>query len=56
MTLSSLGHESSMSGHLVIHKSSDRIANCFYWLDIVRDIKRFCQSCDICHRTLDSAL
>ena len=42
-----------MSGHLGIQKTSDRIVNCFYWPDIVGDIQRFCQSCDICQRTVD---
>ena len=49
----SLGHESIMSGHLGTRKTSDRIVNCFYWPGIVRDIKRFFQSCDICRRTAD---
>ena len=49
----SLGHESIMSGHLGIQKTSDRIVRCFYWPGIVGDIKRFCQSCDVCQRTVD---
>ena len=53
MTVLSLGHESIMSGHLGFQKTSDRIVSCFYWPGIVGDIKRFCQSCDICQRTED---
>ena len=49
----SLGHESIMSGHLGNQKTSDRIVSCLYWSGIVGDIKRFCQSCVICHRTVD---
>ena len=48
-----LGHEGILAGHLGIKKSSDRILTNFYWLGILGDIRRYCQSCDICQRTVD---
>ena len=45
MTVLGLGHESIMSGHLSIQKTSDRIVSCLYWPGIVGD--------DICQRTVD---
>ena len=48
-----LGHEGILAGHLGIKKSSDQILTNFYWPDIFGDIRRFCQSCDICQRTVN---
>ena len=48
-----LGHEGILAGHLGIKKSSDRIITNFYWPGIFGDIRRCCQSCDICQRTVN---
>ena len=48
-----LGNEGILAGHLEIKKSSDRILTNFYWPGIFGDIRRFCQSCDICQRTVN---
>ena len=48
-----LGHEGILAGHLGIKKSSDRILTNFYWPGIFWDIRRFCQSCDICQRIVN---
>ena len=48
-----LGHEGILAGHLGIKKSSDRILTNLYWPGIFGDIRRFCQSCDICQRTIN---
>ena len=48
-----LGHEGILVGHLGIKKSSDRILTHFYWPGIFGDIRRCCQSCDICQRTVN---
>ena len=48
-----LGHEGILAGHLGIKKSSDRILTNFYWPGIFGDIRRCCQSCDICQRTVN---
>jgi len=47
-----LGHETMMSGHMGIKKTTDRILSNFYWPGIKSDVRRFCLSCDICQRTL----
>ena len=49
----SLGHDTIMSGHLGTKKSSDRILRNFYWPGITGDVTRYCQSCDICQRTVN---
>ena len=42
-----------MVGHLAIKRSyMQKVLSEFYWPGINRDIKRFCQSCDICKRTI----
>ena len=48
-----LGHEGILAGLLGIKKYSDRILTNFYWPGILGDIRRFCQSCDICQRTVN---
>ena len=47
-----LGHESKMSGHLGNKKTLDRIRSHFYWPGISSDVKKFCNSCDLCQRTI----
>ena len=45
-------HDSVLSGHLGAWKSTDRILSYFFWPDIHDDVTRFCQSCDICQKTV----
>jgi len=51
-TVIKLAHESIMSGHMGIRRTLDRVLTSFYWPGITSDVKRFCQSCDICQRTV----
>ena len=46
-----LAHEAIVGGHLGTKKTFDRITANFYWPGIDGDVRRFCQSCDICQRT-----
>lgn len=48
-----LGHDSIMSGHLGISKTSDKVLSQFYWPGVTADIYRYCKSCDVCQRTCD---
>ena len=48
-----IGHEGLLAGHLGIKKTTDRIVTHFFWPGIFGDIRRFCQSCDICQRTVN---
>lgn len=47
-----LAHETIMAGHIGVKKSTDRLASEFYWPCVQADIRRYCQSCDICQRTI----
>ena len=47
-----LAHESIMSGHLAIKRTIQKVLVEFFWPGMNSDIKRFCQSCDICQRTI----
>ncbi|KAK3109194.1 hypothetical protein FSP39_025154 [Pinctada imbricata] len=47
-----LAHESIMSGHLGTMRTVSRVLSEFYWPGVQSDVKRFCQSCDICQRTV----
>ena len=47
-----LAHESVMAGHLAIKRTMQKVLSEFYWPGINSDIKRFCQSFDICKRTI----
>ena len=48
----SLAHESIVGGHLGSKKTVDRITSSFHWPGITSDVTRFCQSCDICQKTI----
>ena len=47
-----LAHEGLLSGHLSMEKTFNRIIPHFYWPGMRADVKRFCQSCDSCQRTI----
>ena len=47
-----LAHESILSGHLAVKLTIQKVLSEFFWPGIAIDIKRFCQSCDICQRTI----
>ena len=47
-----IGHDSHVRT-LRVKKSSDSILRSFYWPGILRDVTRYCQSCDICQRTVN---
>ena len=47
-----LAHESIMSGHLATNRTISRILSEFFWPGMQSEIKRFCQSCDICQKTM----
>ncbi|XP_055997762.1 uncharacterized protein LOC125654613 [Ostrea edulis] len=51
-TVMKLAHESIMSGHLAVSRTTARIQSEFYWPGINSDIRRFVQSCDVCQRTI----
>ena len=47
-----LAYESIMAGHLAIKRTVQKALLEFFWPGIASDIQRFCQSCDICQRTI----
>ena len=47
-----LAHESIMSGHLATSRTISRILSEVFWPGMQSEIKRFCQSCDICQKTM----
>ena len=51
-TVMRLAHESIMSGHMGTMRTVSRVLSEFYWPGVQSDVKRFCQSCDICQRTV----
>lgn len=50
-TVMRLAHDSILSGHLATKRTLTKVLSEFYWPGVVADVKRFCQSCDICQRT-----
>ena len=47
-----LAHESIMAGHLAVKRTLQKVLSEFHWPGVCSDVKRFCQSCDICQRTI----
>ena len=48
-----VGHTTILAGHLGVKRTVDRILRNFFWPGIFGDVTRFCQSCDICQRTVN---
>ena len=46
-----LAHDCIMSGHQALKKTCSRVVSQFCWPGVHADVKRYCQSCDICQRT-----
>ena len=47
-----VAHETILGGHQAAKRTHDRISTNFYWPGIGADIRRYCQSCDICQRNI----
>ena len=45
-------HDSVFGGHMGIRKTREKVANHFYWPGMGAEITRYCQSCDICQKTI----
>lgn len=48
-----VAHDAILGGHLGTQKTLDRVRAHFHWPGITGDVTRYCQSCDICQRTID---
>jgi len=44
-------HDSKMAGHFGTVRTLELLSNNFYWVNMDRDIRKYCSKCDICHRT-----
>ncbi|XP_053407213.1 uncharacterized protein LOC128559482 [Mercenaria mercenaria] len=51
-TVMKVAHDSLLSGHLGIRKTSDRVLGELYWPGVMAEVRRYCQSCSICQRTI----
>ena len=47
-----VAHDSILGGHLATKKTYDRVTSNFFWPGAYDDLSRYCQSCDICQRTI----
>ena len=45
-----LAHDVPMAGHLANKKTRERVWGEFYWPSMCADIRRYCQSCDLCQK------
>ncbi|GFO14924.1 gypsy retrotransposon integrase-like protein 1 [Plakobranchus ocellatus] len=48
----SVAHDSITGVHLGIWRTKDKVLSNFYWPGIDGDVTRYCQSCDVCQRTV----
>ncbi|XP_049511412.1 uncharacterized protein LOC125939922 [Dermacentor silvarum] len=46
-----LAHESLMSGHQGMKRTTDRVLESFYWPGVQEAVRRYVRSCDTCQRT-----
>jgi len=47
-----LAHDSIMSGHQGVRRTTGRVVSNFWWPGIQGDVTRYCRSCDVCQRTI----
>jgi len=47
-----IAHAGIMSGHQGVYRTQERITANFCWPGMTEDVTRFCQSCDVCQRTI----
>ena len=47
-----VAHDSLLGGHLGVKKTEDRIQTNFFWPVLHEDVTSFCQSCDVCQKTV----
>lgn len=47
-----LGHDTPMSGHAGGRRTLHRVWTDFYWPQMSGDVRRYCQTCDVCQRAL----
>ena len=47
-----VAHDSILGGHMGSQKTLERVKSNFYWPGLTAEVNRFCQSCDICQRTV----
>ena len=47
-----IAHDSLLAGHLGIQRPVTKVTSEFFWPGVQSDVRRFCQSCNICQRTL----
>ena len=47
-----VAHDSILGGHLATKKTYDKVTSNFFWPGAYDDVSRYCQSCDICQRTI----
>ncbi|KAL8610775.1 hypothetical protein ACOMHN_016758 [Nucella lapillus] len=50
-TIMKLAHDTPFSGHLGGKRTRERLWRDFYWPGVVRDVRKYCASCDVCQRT-----
>ncbi len=49
--LMSLAHDTRLSGHGGMHKTSDLLSRSVYWPLMNKDVRNFVSTCDLCQRT-----
>ena len=47
-----VAHDSLFGGHLGVKKTEDRIQTNFFWPGLQNDVFSFCQSCEVCQKTV----
>jgi len=56
MELMSIAHDVPMGGHLGSKKILDRIDKVFNWPNMHDNVRRFCESCEVCQKTIPKGM
>lgn len=52
-TVLTTAHDSIMAGHCGTRRTLQRVLNRFYWTGVRCSVKRYCNTCDICQKTVN---
>ena len=51
-TVLKVAHDLAMAGHCGVRRTLERVLSFFYWPTVRTDVTKFCQSCDVCQRSV----
>ncbi|XP_063315604.1 uncharacterized protein LOC134615116 [Pelobates fuscus] len=52
LELLKIAHDIPLAGHLGLNRTKHRLTQRFFWPDISKELRQYCQSCDVCQKVV----